>query len=142
MNPLSRNPGSAPEMRNLSLNYALLSGGLPLFLFQVNDLRTKVQHFEESSVDKTVVQRLENKIRDLESRLDLETTTKHRLEVSIFCNLFNPLYTNGFFLRVGYNKLGMGLCMNQGVTCYNFQSKLYFFLCRFQNCISFSVDSK
>ena len=73
-----------------------LSGGLPLLLFQVNDLRTKVQHFEESSVDKTVVQRLENKIRDLESRLDLETTTKHRLEVSIFNNLFNPLNANGF----------------------------------------------
>ena len=47
----------------------------------MNDLRSRVQAFEESSVDKIVVTRLENKIRDLEARLDLETTTKHRLEV-------------------------------------------------------------
>ena len=49
----------------------------------MNDLRTRVHTFEESSVDKTVVTRLENKIRDLEAKLDLETTTRHRLEVSL-----------------------------------------------------------
>ena len=47
----------------------------------MNELRSRVQVYEESSVDKIVVTRLENKIRDLEAKLDLEITTKHRLEV-------------------------------------------------------------
>lgn len=50
---------------------------------ELSELRTRIQTYEENSVDKTVVQRLENKIRDLEARLDLEVTTKHRLEVQI-----------------------------------------------------------
>ncbi|XP_052800261.1 unconventional myosin-XVIIIa-like isoform X4 [Mya arenaria] len=50
---------------------------------EVNDLKSRVQTYEENSVDKTVVQRLENKIRDLETRLELETTNKHRLEVQV-----------------------------------------------------------
>ncbi|XP_060597751.1 unconventional myosin-XVIIIa-like [Ruditapes philippinarum] len=49
----------------------------------VNDLKGRIQTYEDGSVDKTVVQRLENKIRDLEARLDLETTNKHRLEVQV-----------------------------------------------------------
>ncbi|XP_052268542.1 unconventional myosin-XVIIIa-like isoform X7 [Dreissena polymorpha] len=50
---------------------------------EVNDLKSRVQTFEENSVDKTAVQRLENKIRDLETKLELETTNKHRLEVQL-----------------------------------------------------------
>ena len=49
----------------------------------MNELRSRVQGYEESSVDKIVVTRLENKIRDLEAKLDLETATKHRLEVCV-----------------------------------------------------------
>lgn len=55
-----------------------------IFSFQVNELRTRVQGYEESSVDKIVVTRLENKIRDLEAKLELEISTKHRLEVNDF----------------------------------------------------------
>ena len=55
----------------------------------MNELRSRVQVYEESSVDKIVVTRLENKIRDLEAKLDLEITTKHRLEVCevSYCDL-------------------------------------------------------
>ena len=59
----------------------ILSNMTLKFMFQVNELRLRVQTFEESSVDKMVVTRLENKIRDLEAKLELEITTKHRLEV-------------------------------------------------------------
>ena len=45
-------------------------------------MKVRLQTMEENSVDKTAVLRLENKIKDLENRLDLETSTKHRLEVS------------------------------------------------------------
>ena len=40
------------------------------------------------------------------------------MQVKIF--LFNPLYTNGFFLLVRYNKLGMVHCTYPGVSGYNF----------------------
>ena len=59
----------------------ILSNMTLKLMFQVNELRLRVQTFEESSVDKMVVTRLENKIRDLEAKLELEITTKHRLEV-------------------------------------------------------------
>ena len=36
-------------------------------------------------------------------------------------NRFQPLYTNGFFLLVWYNKLGIVHCIYLGVSCYNFQ---------------------
>ena len=57
----------------------------PSLFLQVADLKMRVQTFEENSVDKTVVLRLENKVRDLETRLELETTNKHRLEVRHMC---------------------------------------------------------
>ncbi|XP_064613479.1 LOW QUALITY PROTEIN: unconventional myosin-XVIIIa-like [Liolophura sinensis] len=50
---------------------------------QVSELSTKVQLAEDSTVDKHVVTRLETKIRDLESKLELEVTTKTRLETQI-----------------------------------------------------------
>ncbi|XP_033748343.1 unconventional myosin-XVIIIa-like isoform X3 [Pecten maximus] len=50
---------------------------------EVTELQMKVQTLEETSVDKNTVQRLESKIRDLENRLDLEQTTKHRIEVQL-----------------------------------------------------------
>ncbi|XP_069135915.1 unconventional myosin-XVIIIa-like isoform X4 [Argopecten irradians] len=50
---------------------------------EVSELQMKVQGLEETSVDKNTVQRLESKIRDLENRLDLEQTTKHRVEVQL-----------------------------------------------------------
>ncbi|XP_021349921.1 unconventional myosin-XVIIIa-like isoform X6 [Mizuhopecten yessoensis] len=50
---------------------------------EVAELQMKVQGFEDTSVDKNTVQRLESKIRDLENRLDLEQTAKHRVEVQL-----------------------------------------------------------
>ncbi len=43
---------------------------------------------QSSMVDKQLVIRLESKIRDLESRLELEQTTRHRAEVNM-CNYFS-----------------------------------------------------
>lgn len=48
---------------------------------QVLDLQTHIQSYDDTMVDRHKLERLEAKIRDLESRLDLETTTKHRFEV-------------------------------------------------------------
>ena len=35
--------------------------------------------------------------------------------------ILNPLYTNGFFLLVQYDKLGIVHCTHLGVSDYNFQ---------------------
>lgn len=51
--------------------------------FQIADLQLKIQNFEDNTVDKSAVGRLESKIRDLENKLDLEISQKHRLEVSL-----------------------------------------------------------
>lgn len=48
---------------------------------QVADLSARVQGYEEGSVDKHAVKRLETKIRDLESRLELEQSQRQRSEV-------------------------------------------------------------
>ncbi|KAL4224255.1 TRAFAC class myosin-kinesin ATPase superfamily [Mactra antiquata] len=53
------------------------------FKAETSELKTRLQTLEENTADKTVVQRLENKVRDLETRLDLEISNKHRLEVSV-----------------------------------------------------------
>lgn len=50
---------------------------------QVADLQMKLQGYEDHFVDKQSVVRLENRIRDIESRLELEQTQKHRLEVQL-----------------------------------------------------------
>ena len=54
-----------------------------LIFFQIADLQLKIQNFEDNTVDKSAVGRLESKIRDLENKLDLEISQKHRLEVSL-----------------------------------------------------------
>ena len=44
------------------------------------------------------------------------------LELVVFCCNLNPLYTNhGFFLLIGYNKLGIVHCIYLGVSGYKFQ---------------------
>ncbi|KAL3858074.1 hypothetical protein ACJMK2_012688 [Sinanodonta woodiana] len=50
---------------------------------EVNDLTARITTFEESSVDKQVLSRLEIRIRELETKLDFETTTRHRLELQV-----------------------------------------------------------
>ncbi|XP_061197943.1 unconventional myosin-XVIIIa-like isoform X2 [Saccostrea echinata] len=50
---------------------------------EIADLHLKVQGFEDNSVDKSTVARLESKIKDLENKLDLEIAQKHRLEVQL-----------------------------------------------------------
>lgn len=49
---------------------------------QVADLTARVQGYEEGSVDKHSVTRLEGKLRDYESRLELEQSQRQRFEVS------------------------------------------------------------
>ena len=43
---------------------------------------------------------------------------------------FNPLYSNGFFLLIWYNKLGIVHCTYIGVSGYNFPKILYSFVWR------------
>ncbi|XP_067682622.1 unconventional myosin-XVIIIa-like isoform X2 [Haliotis asinina] len=50
---------------------------------EVENLSSKVMSYEDSSVDKHSVTRLENKIRELEAKLDLEQTTRQRVEVQL-----------------------------------------------------------
>jgi len=50
----------------------------------VDHLQSRLKDLEESSIEKTVQLRLEARIRELENKLELETTTKHRIEVSLF----------------------------------------------------------
>ncbi|XP_025090259.1 unconventional myosin-XVIIIa-like isoform X3 [Pomacea canaliculata] len=50
---------------------------------QVADLSARVQGYEEGSVDKHAVKRLETKIRDLESRLELEQSQRQRSETQL-----------------------------------------------------------
>ena len=38
----------------------------------------------------------------------------------------NPLYTNGVFLLVGYNKLWKASCIYLGVSDYNFKKNVFF----------------
>ncbi|CAG5121920.1 unnamed protein product, partial [Candidula unifasciata] len=53
------------------------------FRQEVSDLQSRVQTYDDTMVDKHKVERLETKVRDLESRLELETTTKHKLESQV-----------------------------------------------------------
>ncbi len=59
-------------------------------------LQSQVEFMQSSMVDKQLVIRLESKIRDLESRLELEQTTRHRAEVntlnSCICFYYFRLY--------------------------------------------------
>lgn len=51
--------------------------------YEVTDLASKVQTVEDQSVNKLQAARLETKVRDLESKLELETSTRHRLESTV-----------------------------------------------------------
>lgn len=53
-----------------------------LVWFQVQDLSSKMDHLASQAEDSHAVRRLEAKVRELESRLELEQTAKSRLEVS------------------------------------------------------------
>ncbi|XP_048747756.2 unconventional myosin-XVIIIa-like isoform X4 [Ostrea edulis] len=50
---------------------------------EIADLHLKVQGFEDNTVDKSAVARLDSKVKDLENKLDLEIAQKHRLEVQL-----------------------------------------------------------
>ncbi|XP_046371611.2 unconventional myosin-XVIIIa-like isoform X3 [Haliotis rufescens] len=50
---------------------------------EVENLSSRVMSYEDTSVDKHSVTRLENKIRELEGKLDLEQTTRQRIEVQV-----------------------------------------------------------
>ena len=52
----------------------------------------------------------------------------------------NPLYTNGFFFLVLYNKLGIDHYTYQGVSCYDFQNNFIFCLKIFFFILTNSVD--
>ena len=53
------------------------------YFFQIVSLQSSLAYLQSSTVDKQALLRLEIKIRDLESRLDLEQTSKHRAEVQL-----------------------------------------------------------
>lgn len=61
-----------------------------LLLLQVLELQSKVEFHMDTMVDKQGVTRLEAKIRDLESRLELEQTTRHRSEVRLYLVPLGP----------------------------------------------------
>ena len=50
---------------------------------EVDHLQSRLKDLEENSIEKTVKLRLEARIRELENKLELETTTKHRIEVTL-----------------------------------------------------------
>lgn len=50
---------------------------------EVDSLQSRLKDLEENSIEKTVKLRLEARIRELENKLELETTSKHRLEVTV-----------------------------------------------------------
>lgn len=54
--------------------------------FEVTDLTSKVQNVEDQSVNKLQAAKLMTKVRDLESKLELETSTRHRLESTVSRN--------------------------------------------------------
>ena len=68
----------------------------------------------------------------------LETVTPETIQNTVVINL---LCSNGFFLLVWYNKLGMVHCIYWGVIGYNFQIKLYFFSLKIIFVFANSVDS-
>ncbi|XP_052072228.1 unconventional myosin-XVIIIa-like isoform X4 [Mytilus californianus] len=50
---------------------------------EVDLLQTRLKDLEENYIEKTVKLRLEGRIRELENKLELETTSKHRIEVTL-----------------------------------------------------------
>lgn len=64
---------------------------------QVDLLQTRLKDLEENYIEKTVKLRLEGRIRELENKLELETTSKHRIEVSctIIVAIFH-IFQNSF----------------------------------------------
>ncbi|XP_070572199.1 unconventional myosin-XVIIIa-like isoform X2 [Ptychodera flava] len=62
---------------------AELSGEKQSYQERVAELNLKVNNLVETTVDRSNVTRLEGKIRDLESRLDLEQTHKQRMEAQV-----------------------------------------------------------
>lgn len=75
---------------NLVTNHFGMSKYEPFtFVFQLSGLQYNLEYMQTSMIDKQQSARLEGKIRDLESRLELEQTARHRSEVSLFWFLFN-----------------------------------------------------
>ena len=57
----------------------------------MDHLQSRLKDLEENSIEKTVKIRLEARIRELENKVELETTSKHRIEVCLF------YYINKFY---------------------------------------------
>jgi hypothetical protein len=55
---------------------------------RIRELEEKCGCFENDYVDKTQLSKLEHKMRDLESKLEFETTFKTRLQVSYSFTLY------------------------------------------------------
>lgn len=52
-------------------------------LLQLAQLQSNVEYLQNNTVDKQLIVRLESKIRDLENRLELETTSRHRADQQV-----------------------------------------------------------
>lgn len=48
---------------------------------KIREMEEKVNYYENAYVDKSVMNKLESKLRDLECKLDLELSHKTRLQV-------------------------------------------------------------
>ena len=55
--------------------------------------------------------------------------------------LFAPLYTNGFFLLIIYNKFGIVNCTYLGVSGYNLKKNIVFFCLQIFFSFTNSVDT-
>ena len=60
--------------------------------WQALQLQSSIEFIQETTVDKQMIVRLEAKIRELDSRFDLEQTTRHRVEVSRTSSVFHCVF--------------------------------------------------
>ena len=60
----------------------------------MSDLQSRVQSYDSTMVDRHKVERLEAKVREVESKLELEVTTRQRMEVR-GCLPLNPKGVKG-----------------------------------------------
>ena len=69
------------------------------------ELSTKVEVLEGETANIHTQRRLEMKIKEMESKFELEQTTRQRLDVSYFFIILISLQKNNSFLKVYKSKL-------------------------------------
>lgn len=64
-------------------------------LFQILNLQSKLDFMQDNTTDKSNVLRLDNKVRDLETKLDFEKNSSRRLEVG-----YHSIILDGRFIEI------------------------------------------